>query len=133
MLAPSSVEASMQRLITLTVVIFTMAAMADDNHFTSICEEIGQSKIVSITIDPGGPNEEVISQEMIVGDENDRCPGRCGPSCSGSPSAMHGSQVYTQECLEHDLCEHVKGSWFGPCKKLALKAKDSFFHAPNCN
>ena len=96
-------------------------AHAEEESYTSICDQIGQRVTVSIVTTEG----ESITKSVIVGDPNDRCPGRCGKGCG-----KRG--IYTQECLEHDVCEHVKGTSYGPCMALFKRAKHGFLVGQKC-
>jgi len=54
-----------------------------------------------------GRTGRVIRRNATVGADwsrngrDDRCVGRCGANCFGAPST---SRMYTEDCLEHDIC-----------------------------
>ena len=97
--------------------------------YRSICHLIGKPIEVTVQTLTG----ELITKTVVIGDKNDRCPGRCGPGCNEFPSALQGGAVYAWECLEHDICERAKNDWFGVCTLLLLKAKHAMKSAPNCD
>lgn len=89
--------------------------------YTSLCPNIGETIIGIYT-----NNNQIIQVPAVIGPcYTDECLGRCGPGCNGS-------QVYTQQCFNHDLCTGATGRWFGPCKDEWLAAADGYLFAPNC-
>lgn len=94
--------------------------------FTSLCLNLGQTVTGRYTIKVRG-KEETIEEQVVLGPcYSGECLGRCGPGCGGT-------QQYTQECLNHDLCFGATGkNWTPPCRDEFLAAADGYFNAPDC-
>lgn len=79
------------------------------------------------------------SVNVIVGDPASSCLGRCGAGCNGT---SNNKRVYTQECLNHDICiQKVGTGYFGnklygkgnQCKDEFNAAVSSFSRGESCS
>jgi hypothetical protein len=106
---------------------------APTQGYTSLCESIGQAVIARYTVD-GEVHEELV----VVGPcgAND-CLGRCGAGCLANPGNPAEVNRYTQECLNHDVCNWETNPWdalglFPPCRDEFEAAAEGYFFAPDC-
>lgn len=93
--------------------------------WTEICEKIGQKHTGQFT----DINNQEFSLSAMVGEKSSRCFGRCGFGC-GVP--FDNKNRYTQECLNHDLCNRELGENMGPCKDEYWAAADGYLNAKIC-
>jgi hypothetical protein len=63
------------------------------------------------------------SVEALIGDKKSKCPGLCGKDCK----KLFGRDVYTRECLDHDICHRKTRSFFGCFDELIKAAYGQFF------
>lgn len=79
------------------------------------------------------------SVNVIVGDPASSCLGRCGAGCNGT---SNHKRVYTQECLNHDICIQQVGTGYlgnklygkdNQCKDEFNAAVSSFSRGDNCS
>jgi hypothetical protein len=101
--------------------------------YTSLCDSIGQTVIARYTVDG-----EVHEEPVMVGPcgAND-CLGRCGAGCLANPGNPAEVNRYTQECLNHDVCNRETNPWdvlglFPPCRDEFEAATEGYFFAPDC-
>jgi hypothetical protein len=101
--------------------------------YTSLCERLGQTVIARYTADG-----EVHEAPVVLGPcgAND-CLGRCGAACLANPGNPAEVNRYTQECLNHDVCNRETHPWdalglFPPCRDEFEAAAEGYFFAPDC-
>lgn len=70
------------------------------------------------------------NSSVVVGDPPTSCLGRCGPGCDTANFSAN-ARVYTQECLNHDLCISKYGPGFAnnPMFGKDRQCADEFFAA----
>ena len=101
--------------------------------YTSLCANIGQMVLAQYTIDG-----MVQKEWVLVGPcASDGCLGRCGTGCASNPGNPAEVQRYTQECLNHDVCNRDTNPWdplglFPPCSDEFAAAAEGYFFAPDC-
>ena len=61
-----------------------------------------------------------------IGEESSQCYGRCGAYCGFF-------QIYTGDCLGHDLCHRIEGSQLGVCSRQFVAAALSEGVFPSCH
>lgn len=88
--------------------------------YTMICRSIGKKRRGYYHVDG-----KKYSKRVWVGRESSDCYGRCGSGCGASSQ-------YTQECLNHDICNRTTGENLGVCSDEFWAAADGYFGAPNC-
>ena len=93
--------------------------------WTEICEKIGQDHTGEFTDEA----ETLFTMTARVGEKSSRCFGRCGFGC-GVP--FDNKNRFTQECLNHDLCNRELGENMGPCKDEYWAAADGYLNAKIC-
>ena len=101
--------------------------------YTSLCNSIGRTVLARYTVDG-----EVHEEPVVVGPcgAND-CLGRCGAGCTANPGNPADVNRYTQECLNHDVCNRETNPWdplglFPPCRDEFEAAAPGYFFAPDC-
>jgi hypothetical protein len=101
--------------------------------YTSLCESIGQPVVAQYTI-----QREVQEELVVVGScASNECLGRCGTGCASTPGNPAEVQRYTQECLNHDVCNRATHprdplGLFPPCSGEFAAAANGYFFAPDC-
>jgi hypothetical protein len=101
--------------------------------YTSLCASISQPVLAQYTID-GTVHEELV----VVGPcASGECLGRCGTGCASNPGNPAEVQRYTQECLNHDVCNRATNprdplGLFPPCSDEFAAAAAGYFFAPDC-
>jgi hypothetical protein len=101
--------------------------------YTSLCASLGQPVLAQYTID-GTVQEKLV----VVGPcASGECLGRCGTGCAANPGNPAEVQRYTQECLNHDVCNRATNPWdplglFPPCSDEFAAAAEGYFFAPDC-
>jgi hypothetical protein len=101
--------------------------------YTSLCESIGQPVVAQYTI-----RREVQEELVMVGScALNECLGRCGTGCASTPGNPAEIQRYTQECLNHDVCNRATHprdplGLFPPCSGEFAAAANGYFFAPDC-
>jgi hypothetical protein len=101
--------------------------------YTSLCDSIGQTVTARYTIDG-----EVHEEPVVVGPCGaNECLGRCGTGCTANPGNPADVSRYTQECLNHDVCNRETNPWdplgvFPPCRDEFAAAAEGYFFAPDC-
>ena len=86
----------------------------------SLCQQLEKKQQGFFYVDG-----QVYQRVEVVGETESSCYGRCGPGCSGS-------SVYTQECLNHDICRRVTGENLGVCSGEFWTAAVGYLFAPKC-
>ena len=107
-------------LVCAAVLCLSSSAFAQAEAYTMICNKIGKQARGYFTV-----NGQTYSQKVRIGEQASGCWGRCGVACDGPP-------VYTQECLNHDVCYAATGQLTGECGDEFNAAADGFFNGPNC-
>jgi hypothetical protein len=132
---------------------------SDWNNSVSLCSSIGQRYTgkypVIITTDPAGLSNDAallkkymgmpegrvittdnpVSYTIAVG--GDQCLGRCGAGCTdviaiggiGNPT---NSNVYSQDCADHDRCADDNGIAHPYCNAIFAHAADDFVGMASC-
>ena len=101
--------------------------------YTSLCDSIGQPVVAQYTID--GEVQEVL---VVMGPcAAEECLGRRGTGCAANPGNPAEVQRYTQECLNHDVCNRATNPWdllglWPPCGDEFAAATEGYFFAPDC-
>jgi hypothetical protein len=101
--------------------------------YTSLCTSIGQLVLAQYTV-----FDQVRTEWVMVGPcASDECLGRCGTGCAANPGNPAEVQRYTQECLNHDVCNRATNPWdplglFPPCRDELAAAVEGYFFAPDC-
>jgi hypothetical protein len=97
------------------------------------CDRLGQTVTARYTVDG-----EVHEAPVVVGPcgAND-CIGRCGAGCTANPGNPADVSRYTQECLNHDVCNRETNPWdplglYPPCRDEFEAAAPGYFFAPDC-
>ena len=90
-----------------------------------ICDSIGKKAKASYSM-----YGLTVSSVVMVGELSTKCKGRCGAGCN-QPLQIRVN-VYTQECLDHDVCHAENGVQLGVCKDAFWKAAYGYLNAPNC-
>ena len=109
-------------------------SLATPQAITMICKERGGCGWASYS-----DNKGYHSVNVIVGDPASSCLGRCGAGCDG---ASNKPLVYTQECLNHDICikkwgtRGFLGNKYGKddqCEDEFDAAISSYLRGDNCS
>lgn len=101
---------------------------SEPKRISSLCGRTGKTATGTFTV-----NGSTFNQTVQVGpcyNAQNECLGRCGPGCGAPPSAT--IQIFTQDCLNHDLCTGATGTILGQCKDEWLAAADDFFFGADC-
>ena len=99
-----------------------------EEQYTSLCSIAGSFRKGTYTIGTTTYNETV--QVGPCYNKSNQCMGRCGPGCDSLPALTF--QLFTQECLNHDLCTKATGDIFGECSDEWRAAADGYVRAPDC-
>ena len=99
----------------------SLKASRSQRGFTMICQSIGHQRRGKYINGQGKKK----SKTVPVGFKKSDCYGRCGAGCGQS-------KQYTQECLNHDICNRETGENLGVCSDEFWAASDGWFNAPNC-
>ncbi len=94
-------------------------------QYSPICNFIGKKRTARYTA-----HNRQHTLTTRVGVTASGCWGRCGPGCTDD--GFSPNHVYTQECLNHDACEHMTGQRMGECQDEFWEAADGFMNAPSC-
>ena len=97
-------------------------------RIASLCGSTGKQVTGTYTV-RGQTFTETVELGPCYNTQNE-CLGRCGPGCGAPPSAT--IQIFTQDCLNHDLCTRATGTILGECKDEWLAAGDDFFFGKDC-
>jgi len=92
-------------------------------RFSNICHLKGKEQMSSYTF-----KRKVFSESITVGQKSNGCMGLCGKNCNNTL----GKDIYTQECLDHDLCHRRTKSFLGCFDELS-KAVHGFFFGNTCS
>ncbi len=87
------------------------------------CQNLGELKIGYFTF-----NNQFIVVNVIVGDIEGHCYGRCMSSCGNDSN----SGTYSPYCLNHDLCHRIIGTQWGECSDEFLQASLDYLTSPFC-
>ncbi len=93
--------------------------------YTMICDWIGHDVMANHTA-AGNSYQNTVR----VGDRDQECRGRCGAGCDRAWYVW--SRQYTQECLNHDVCNDTVGTQLGECQDEWIAASGGYMSAPNC-
>ncbi len=104
------------------------AAAPRPKRIASLCGSTGKQATGTYTVH-GKTFTETVKVGPCYNAQNE-CLGRCGPGCGAPPSPT--IQIFTQDCLNHDLCTRATGTILGECKDEWLAAGDDFFFGKDC-
>jgi hypothetical protein len=101
--------------------------------YTSLCASLGQLVLAQYTVFGQMHTEWVVVGPCASGE----CLGRCGTGCAANPGNPAEVHRYTQECLNHDVCNRATNPWdplglFPPCRDELAAAVEGYFFAPDC-
>ncbi len=114
----------------------------EQNGINTICQSIGQEKEGKYADDGqfcgiwrglkiNRPNNPWANSENLILGANS-CVGRCGKGCIGDGQPNNGLNIYTQDCLNHDLCVGNRGMINAECNWMFILAEDDFWNGPDC-
>lgn len=109
--------------LTLASQTTTAARESVSRQYQMICNHVGRKKEGFYNIDG---ESSTFSEIVRVGDLASKCYGRCGFGCNDK------NPIYTQECLNHDICHRTTGENLGVCSDEFWQASKGFVFAPNC-
>ena len=89
---------------------------------SSLCATTGSQR--SGTFDVGTKTYRQTAKLGPCYNRQNQCMGRCGPGCNAPPNPTF--QVFTQDCLNHDLCTLKTGTIFGECARRMARCRRRF-------
>lgn len=106
---------------------------ADLAAWESLCRRLGRKTLINYDTFFGDVTDRVSIGKCFDSDGLG-CPGRCGAGCEDDlPSWREQVQVFTKDCLIHDVCVGELGIAAESCHDEFTDTFDDALNAPDCN